>query len=899
MQKTKRLTLLNIITCVLYFLAAKLGLLLAIPPGFASAMWPAAGIALAIVLAWGRGILPGVMLGSALANLTVVESITPANIVFASLLGIGAMLQAAFGYKLLSKQIRTGEWLVSLNYIRLFLLKAGPISCLISATIGSLSLVGFSYINIADMPFTWFTWWVGDALGALFIGPIALVIFNRHKLKLHKKLFQVITPSIMVFALVVIVFAFNRAEQSQIPEQELIKESNQVATALANEIARYQAYARAYSGLFSSQSDVTPTEFEQFSQQIILEEDAILAVAWIPKTSRANKQTFLDNVRQHQASFNIHTIDYSVLPHIYPITYIYPTSSTTQNMLGLDMGSEQLRSHALIRAEKLQASTITAPIIFHHAQYSEPTFIIFTPIIKNTQVSGHSVLLIPSSKLISNVLEKYIQQQASLNYKVDLTTQSGVVLYQQLADKNVDLVQLEKIHLLDQVWHLRIGASSSEFIAKKDWGSWMILTVGVILTILLQTFILWLTSSYTFVERQVKLKTRELNREKIKAEQATIQKTYFLANMSHELRTPLNAILGLSDMLKKTKLSDEQADFLRKMQQASKSLLSLISDILDVSKIETGNIELEKSPFSIRKLTAKVKDLFESQAELKNLTFKVDYNGNGNDWLLGDEHRLQQILFNLCSNALKFTETGGVTVRISNRRDNKNSELNSILFEVIDTGIGIDEHRVNTIFNSFTQADSSITRKYGGSGLGLAISKTLVELMQGQLRCRSQLGIGTQFWFEITMKSALQQNNVSQVDVPEEKQLKQLLNGAMVLIAEDNEINQQIIAFHMESLGAELTLVENGLQAVQAVQDCTFDLILMDIQMPELDGIQASKQILQHENGIDVPIVALSANVSVEDKQACFDAGILAHIPKPFELNVLHTTLLHVLSTKI
>ncbi|WP_440903120.1 ATP-binding protein [Catenovulum sp. SX2] len=898
MQTSQRLILLNLTTCFLYFIAAKLGLLLAIPPGFASAMWPAAGVALALVLVWGRGILPGVFIGSTLANLTVVQSISSASMLFAILLGTGAMLQAAFGYKLLNKQIRSGEWLVSISRIRLFLLKAGPLSCLVSASVGALSLLSFSYINIVDVPFTWFTWWVGDLLGSLFVGPITLVIFNRHKLKLHKKLYQVITPSIMVLALVIIVFAFNRAEQSQVPQQALLKESNQVATALVNEIARYQAYARAYSGLFASQKHISQQEFDDFSQQVILQQDAIFAVAWMPKLPRSNKQDFLAKMRESQENFHIQTIDYSVLPHIYPITYIYPDSPFISRMLGLDLGSEQLRSHALIRAEKLAKSTITAPILFQYQQGAEPAFFIFTPIIENQLVTGHCVLIIPSSQLLTNLLERYLNEHASVEYKVDLTTNNGVVLFQQSPEKNVDILQVEQINILDQVWQLQIGTSSSEFIAKKDWSSWLILVVGVVLTIMLQTFILWLTSSHTFVERQVKLKTRELNREKIKAEQATIQKTYFLANMSHELRTPLNAILGLSNMLVKTPLSNEQSSLLSKMQQASKSLLSLISDILDVSKIETGNIELEISPFSIRKLTSKIKDLFESQANLKNLAFKVEYQGNGSDWLVGDEHRLQQILFNLCSNALKFTETGGVTVRITNNRDTNQTNANTLLFEVIDTGIGIDENRVASIFKSFTQADASITRKYGGTGLGLAISKTLVELMDGQLQCRSQTGIGTQFWFELSFKSAVQQA-VKTPQVPAEQQLKQILNGSMVLIAEDNEINQQIIAFHMESLGAELTLVENGLQAVNAVKQCTYDLILMDIQMPELDGIQASKQILQHENGMDVPIVALSANVSVEDKQACFDAGILAHIPKPFELSVLHSTLLNVLSNKL
>ncbi|MER2494264.1 ATP-binding protein [Catenovulum sediminis] len=902
MPEKSEIILYNLIVLALYFTTAQLGLMLAIPPGFASAIWPAAGIALALTLVWSPKVLPGILFGSMLANLTVVDSYSINAFAFAFLLGVGASLQALFGYYLLAKQIISEQWLLSISRIRRFLLKAGPLSCLVSASVGSLSLLSFSYINKQDVIFTWVTWWVGDMLGTLFVAPICLVIAYRYKLRLRHKIFQVIAPSIMVFSLVIIVFAFNRAEQNRVARQHLLQDSLRVAQALEYEISRYKAYARTYSAFFASSHKIEEEEFIKFSSIVVQPDDSLFATSWVPKIPRTEKQAYLDAMLKENSSFSIKTIDYSLLPDFYPITYIYP-EHLKSNALGLDIGSEQLRATALVRAEKLNKPTITEPLTLFQSKQNKPAFLIFSPVIvTNTFATelaeSHIVLVIESETLLQNVLAKNLLANRSFNYSVNLTTNDGIVLFEKNKNVNTDIVSTHTIKVMDQHWLLNISASSSEIIAKKDWSSWLILVVGVVLTIMLQTFILWLTSSHNSIARQVKIKTKELNRAKLKAEQATVQKTYFLANMSHELRTPLNAILGIAEMLSKSNLDNQQTELLNKQKVASKTLLSLISDILDVSKIETGKIELEIAPFSIRKLMLKSQNMFESQAELKGLTFKVNYKGNGSDWLLGDEHRLQQVVSNLCSNALKFTESGGVTLSIRNEKDIENEQQNLLIFEVIDTGIGIEDTRVLHIFDSFTQADSSVTRKYGGSGLGLAISKTLIELMKGSIFCESQIGLGTKFTCQLTLKNAVSEEN-KQVQTLRnaEQQLKNILEGALVLIAEDNEINQQIIAFHIESLGADITLANNGLEAVKAVENCSFDLILMDIQMPEMDGLQATKLISQMPNGIDVPVVAMTANVSVEDKQACFAVGMRAHIPKPFEVNKLHHTLLQILSS--
>ncbi|MEI7982115.1 MAG: ATP-binding protein, partial [Bacteroidota bacterium] len=364
---------------------------------------------------------------------------------------------------------------------------------------------------------------------------------------------------------------------------------------------------------------------------------------------------------------------------------------------------------------------------------------------------------------------------------------------------------------------------------------------------------------------------------------ASIAKTRFLANMSHEIRTPLNAIMGMVRLLRESKVEPAQIKLLDNMKISSENLLSIINVILDFSKIESGQIEIERTDFNLHELVHRVYDANDFRAEEKSIKLRYSVDERIHEFLKGDPVRLQQILNNLVSNAIKFTKDGIVELRCE--LAGKQNGKDSILFMVEDTGIGISPENQLKIFNSFQQEDKSITRTYGGTGLGLAISKQLVELMGGKLCVQSIKNKGSQFYFTIELELGLGVK-------PEIKQVSAIgdilsLNGIKVLLVEDNKFNQFIAQAILEKWSAKTTLCENGEQAVEKLRIESFDLILMDIQMPVMDGITASS-IIREELKLQTPILALTANVIKGIVERCEEAGMQGYISKPFDENELY-----------
>lgn len=369
----------------------------------------------------------------------------------------------------------------------------------------------------------------------------------------------------------------------------------------------------------------------------------------------------------------------------------------------------------------------------------------------------------------------------------------------------------------------------------------------------------------------------ELTKAKITAENASRQKAEFLANMSHELRTPLTAILGLHDLLHSDPtLSAKQERYLTMASNAGRSLLGIVNDVLDLSKIEAGEIAIQSVSFDLAQFAETCHHLALPQADAKSIYCRTHLSGDSVD-LMGDAARLQQIVLNMLTNAVKFTETGGVDLRMSYRTD-----TSKLRIEVSDTGIGIAEDKVPLLFERFTQADESITRRYGGTGLGLAICKRLTELMGGEIGLRSKVGSGTTVWLEIRLEQAVS------AEKSKTAQTKVSSSGKYhVLLAEDNELNQEIISAILEQLGHTVTRVGDGVAAMNAVQSGdAFDVVLMDLQMPVMDGLSATRAIRVGEvanRRVPTPIIGLTANAMVEDVERCRSAGMQAHVAKPIE----------------
>ena len=362
----------------------------------------------------------------------------------------------------------------------------------------------------------------------------------------------------------------------------------------------------------------------------------------------------------------------------------------------------------------------------------------------------------------------------------------------------------------------------------------------------------------------------ELTQAKDRAENAANTKSQFLANMSHELRTPLTAIIGFSGLLSSLETMPDQArHWVNRVEEASKALLAIVNDVLDYSKLEDGAVALDLEPFDPRKLASDTAALLSDQAARKEIGLEVEVHAGVPAFLLGDACRIRQVLLNLLSNAVKFTAKGAVSVRVYPLGEH-------MKFMVTDTGIGIPSQAVGQLFQRFVQADGSISRKFGGTGLGLAISKRLVEIMGGEIGVDSRQGVGSTFWFTVPLPQA----------DPRAPELAEAsadhTDGITLLLVEDAEPNQELVTTLLRAVGVNVDVASNGAEAIEAVKTRSYDMVLMDVHMPVLGGVEATRLIRALGGAqAEIPIIALSANVLPEQVEEYRQAGMDAHLGKP------------------
>jgi signal transduction histidine kinase/DNA-binding response OmpR family regulator len=395
-----------------------------------------------------------------------------------------------------------------------------------------------------------------------------------------------------------------------------------------------------------------------------------------------------------------------------------------------------------------------------------------------------------------------------------------------------------------------------------------------------------IVAKHVISQLELGTKNVQLDAQKKIAERAVLAKDSFLANMSHEIRTPLNAIIGFTDLLAQTKLNAVQRDYINSVQIAGENLLLIVNDILDLSKMESGNLTIEAVPFNLKNTLKHVYNLLKIKVP-KEVEFNLFLDADMPEMVIGDEGRLNQILVNLIGNALKFTHEGEVTVSVKMIGETENHY--TLKFSVKDTGIGIPPKKLKTIFERFTQAEDSTTRKFGGTGLGLNIVKQLIELQNAEIYVKSEQNKGSEFFFVINYKKS---------DDTEEK-IEELTGESLgklkILLCEDNVLNQKLVKSVMQNFGFELDIAENGEEGIEFLLKNEYDLVLMDLQMPIKDGYQTTEYI-RNEMNSTIPIIAMTAHSLMGEQERCYNVGMDGYVPKPFKQHVLLETIKTVLN---
>ncbi len=911
-----------------YFLFGKLGLYLAIPPGFASSIWPAAGFALAMALAcpsW--PVTLGIGLGSLLLNISV-SNPTLANLSYADIspalgIAVGAMVQVQALLWLYRKHL--GHTIIPdrPSEVGRFLFLVGPVGCLIGASAGTASLFGHGLIPADAVTFTWFTWWSGDTIGVLLFAPLLLVLISPENNAGTARKIQIVVPVLCVFLVILYLFFASINHRNTEVHQSRERDANQIFAEIDKRFQLALSKLEAFRAFYLASNEVTEAEFNTFFNLVLRNDNTIKAVGWsiiVPHAERPAVEAQMRVSGYPDFQFTERHPSGSMIPakrrdEYYPILYIYPYA---ENMAahGLDIGFEPSRRAALRTAKNLQTAVSTAPIFLAQETENQKAFVVYTPVIKaepggdTPRLQGYLSGVFRAQSMFHDLIEAAEQSGLEITIQ-DVTSGPGEWLLPPRVEQpeQTRLIFTHSLTIGERNYLFSVFPHPNVMPSAKDWNSWWVMTAGVIFTVLLQALILIITGNVRAIERKVADKTAELAKARDKADLANQAKSNFLSNISHELRTPLNAIINLIRMALRAYSLHDARSYLQQADKASETLLALINQTLDLNKIESGRLELNERPFQLCALLEKIYAMFSIAALEKGIEFKLALPDSLPKELIGDALRIEQVLLNLCSNAIKFTEQGHVTLEV--HVDQGPSEAVTLTFVVRDSGVGIPEALQTRLFQPFQQADNSTTRKYGGSGLGLSISASLIDLMNGHLSLESTPDEGTTVKVTLPLSASSDSARVERQAFLNQLQERRIhlpaatangesdnesapapdapkpLANLRILVVEDVAVNQLIAKTLLEEAGAEVSIAEDGKHALDKIAHTLPDVVLMDIQMPIMDGYEATQRLRERYDARTLPIIAVSANAMEPDVQKCLSVGMNAHIAKPIEQSVM------------
>lgn len=877
------------LVAVLYFVGAMLGHSLAIPPNFAAAVWPAAGVALASVMLL-RGLAPaiGILIGAIVANTLNVsagDTTEWSALIPGICISIGSVLQATAQWYLYRHFIgRDASWSDPSVLVRFSLLVAIGGST-IAATIGVTTLYFAGVITESQLPFNWVTWLIGDAVGVLLIAPAAHVIFSNRHYSLSQKL-QILLPFVVILCVVYLLFLKSIGYAEERRTQILRSDADHLARTIESRLVISENKLSAYAAFFVASEKVYQDEFNEFSSIIMANDDVFHGIGWTEVLDDDGRRQWEEYFRANgypDYQFMELGANGSLAPAkprdlYYPVLYIYPFEQN-RRAFGLNLAANPARKTALLDAAKLRRPIATAPIVLAQETEKQKAIIMYNPVFSpvSQELLGYASGVMRLDGILGESFER--ASQASLQFNLYDVTDERQPLYESPEQPDsVDHVFSYPELFGNRAYELQIYPGKLYPHEGGDWSSYVILTGGFIIAALFLAFVMITTGTIENISRKVKEKTSELMVAAQQANAANEAKSAFLANISHELRTPMNAIIGFIHLVLKSPLNAEQKRYLRNASMASDTLLALINQTLDYAKIEAGKMELEDGPVNIRRTEEKMQALFGQLAAEKHLRFLTAVDQSVPELLRGDYLRIEQIILNLLSNAFRFTSSGEVSLSFYYLADDGVLQI-----RVRDTGIGIPKEKLEHIFSAFGQVDVSTSREYGGTGLGLSISKRIAKMMNGDILVRSSVGMGSEFCVNLTLS---EDTSPALVKVFTDHHAAPLA-GANILVVEDVAMNQIITQELLKGFGAHAEIAGNGQEAVTLLRaGHTFDAVLMDIQMPVMDGYEATR-IIRREISSDLPVIGMTANAMDSDIEHCRSLGMNAHIAKPVDPEVM------------
>lgn len=756
---------LSIVGAAAYFLAALSSQFLSIPPGFSSAVWPAAGMALIMMLHFGSRALIGIFIGALAYNFYArytpeINLSVTLNIV---LMTTGACLQAYVGGRLIGRMANRAEILLKEQEIFKIYMIAGPLSCLISASIACATMIAFTSLDHTAILRTWLTWWVGDIIGVLTILPIYLLLLHGGNVHNLKQSLLVATPYLVILAIAVAIFDYTRNVELDKKVQELEQRGSMFALAIDKHISNMDNSVHGLHALASTHDKFSHAEFKLYVEGILPNYPGLRALEWIPRVQHSQREEFetaMKNLRPNSVGFTERDADGKLIPakrrdEYFPVYFVVPLQGN-ESAFGYDLASQATRKKALSLARATGEGVATGRVQLVQEE-NDGEFYGFlliralydNPAIRET-VKGYVLGVFNVNTLVETALEGLNSKSYGIEL-IDVTeTDKPERLYSRSGVPLVGPAITQPLYVNGRVWNLKIQASNEHQLAEQDWSIWFVLIGGLLVVSISGIFILTLNGKASSIRRQVIEQTRELKLAKNNAEAANKAKSDFLASMSHELRTPLNSIIGFTKRL--LSRADQQdgktvdsrtQEALEIVHRNGEHLLSLITDILDLSKIEAGKMAVQREIVLLDDIAISLKQQFTSlipPEKRQVLIFHCDATR-----CFADQKRLKQILINLISNAIKYSSHGDIHINITPEIINENP---GIMFSVHDQGMGIQDADISKLFQKFSQIKTDDSNHIEGTGLGLTLVKELVELHGGQVSVTSiwQKGSTFKFW---------------------------------------------------------------------------------------------------------------------------------------------------------